>query len=86
MCVFFFLQLRWKPFEIPKTSQKKVDFVNVSILHLPSARPSSEVSELTICRLNAKQKAISGGSRDKSACICPGAWPRDVSLQAPDGS
>lgn len=35
-----FFQLRWKPFEIPKTSQKKVDFVSVSqsspCLPLPS--------------------------------------------------
>lgn len=30
LCGYFFFQLRWKPFEIPKMSQKKVDFVSVS--------------------------------------------------------
>lgn len=57
MCIFFF-QLRWKPFEIPKASQKKADFVSVSQYypHLPTALLSSAVSDPAICRLNAKQK------------------------------
>ena len=57
MCIFFF-QLRWKPFEIPKASQKKVDFVSVSQYypHLPTTVFSSAVRDPAICRLDAQQK------------------------------
>lgn len=57
---YFFFQLRWKPFEIPKASQKKVDFVSVSqySLHLATALLCPAVSELTVCSQNAKQSSL----------------------------
>ena len=56
--MYFFFQLRWKPFEIPKASQKKVDFVSVSQYspHLPTMLLGSTVGDPAIHRLDAKQK------------------------------
>ena len=58
VCVCVFSQLRWKPFEIPKASQKKVDFVNVSQYYpcLPTTLFSPMVGDTATFRLDAKQK------------------------------
>jgi hypothetical protein len=54
---YFFPQLRWKPFEIPKASEKKVDFVSVSQYppRLPTALLCPAVNDLAICDLDAEQ-------------------------------
>lgn len=84
MCIFF--QLRWKPFEIPKASQKKVDFVSVSkrCPHLPTApslfrceRPSHLRAE---CQAEAASEA---GSRHSTICLCFRHCPLMSYLPAP---
>ena len=79
---FFFFQLRWKPFEIPKASQKKVDFVNVSPYYplLPTTLFSPMVGDTAIFRLDAKQKQPWSQAADSTTCLCLPGWPRDVLL------
>lgn len=73
--VYFFSQLRWKPFEIPKASQKKTDFVSVSQrLSTPSQFSPFFRGEWS-SHLQADRQteaALEAGSRHSTTCLCFG--------------
>lgn len=84
----YFFQFRWRSFEIPKASQKKVHFVSVkSMLSTPSHFSPLFHGEWSShlqpeCQAEA---ALEAGNRHSTTCLCFGAGLRMSFLQGPYG-